>query len=141
MRLAVARWARRWESGRLLGFGLADVGAFVLLRNLLPGVLASAGAPRAAAIALNPAVGIGAAAATASLPTLVQTAVPDSHRGRVFGTLGTTNYALMLVGILLATGLGDRLGPLVFYQAVGIAYLAAGALVLLVGRQRATRSD
>jgi MFS family permease len=131
--LAIARWARRWESGRLLGFGLAGVGACVLLRNLLPGVLASAGAPRAAAIALNPAVGIGAAAATASLPTLVQTGVPDSHRGRVFGTLGTTNDALMLVGILLATGLGDRLGPLVFFHAVGIAYLAAGALVLLVG--------
>jgi len=67
------------------------------------------------------------------LQTAVQQAVSDSHRGRVFGALGTTNGLMMLGGMAIASLCGDRLGVVPLLNLAGGFYVASGiaAFVLL----------
>ena len=60
--------------------------------------------------------------------TLLQKWVPDSHRGRVFGTYETTQALLLLVGMGLAAALVAPLGVMVVLSVVGTLYILAGAV-------------
>ena len=76
-----------------------------------------------------PGVGLGAA-----FDTLLQTAVADEYRGRIFGALGTTGALLRLVGMGLAGALGDVVGVVPMLNLQGGGYILAGVLGLVMLR-------
>jgi MFS family permease len=57
-------------------------------------------------------VGIPAAGGSSGYMTLLQTAIPDVYRGRVFGALGTTSALTQLIGTAIAGTLGSIVGPM-----------------------------
>jgi MFS family permease len=54
-----------------------------------------------------------------SMITLLQSNVIDEYRGRIFGALNTVQAIAMLLGMILASGLGDRIGiiPMIEFDA------------------------
>jgi MFS family permease len=82
------------------------------------------------ALALMAAVGVPAALLMAGVMSVLQTAVEDRWRGRVFGTALTVMAALSLVGTLLAATLGDRLGPVLLLNVQGLGLVAGGLYVI-----------
>ena len=126
--LVVGAAAARLSPPRLLGlgavlFGLTDLAIFVY-----PSFVQSI----AVGLALFVLVGVPAAGMLAGLQTLLQTSAEDRFRGRVFGALGTTQALLMLAGALLGGALGDAVGVVPVLVVQGGAYVAAGALVLVL---------
>jgi MFS family permease len=91
---------------RLLGpsfalFGLIDLAMFVYP------MFAPIFAP---ALVLITLVGIPAVGASTSFSTLLQTSVADRYRGRIFGAYGATVALIMLLGMGVASVLGDVVG-------------------------------
>ena len=91
------------------------------------------------ALVLFVAVGIPGVAMMTGMNTLLQSAVADEYRGRIFGTYGMTGALLALIGATLAGTLGDRVGAVTLLNIQGGVYVAAGLLVpaLLRGAHRA----
>ncbi len=67
-----------------------------------------------------------------SQQTLLQRAVADKHRGRVFGALGATSALLDLAGLSFGGTFGDRLGVAPVLNVAGGLWLIAGVIVLLL---------
>src|SRR5215213_5284226 len=113
-----------------LAFGLIDLAIFNY-PAFLPGFTL--------ALILFVAVGIPGVAMVTGMNTLLQSAVADEYRGRIFGTYGMTGALLALIGATLAGALGDRLGAVTLLNIQGGVYVAAGLLVpvLLRGARRA----
>ncbi|MFC7583535.1 hypothetical protein ACFQYP_06980 [Nonomuraea antimicrobica] len=86
------------------------------------------------ALVLIVVAGVPAAAATAGLTTLAQTATGGDRAGAVFGLLGSAHAATGLLGLALAGALGDRIGivPTLCLHAAGL--VGAGLMVLRRGR-------
>lgn len=84
-------------------------------------------------------VGIPAAASGSSARTLLQLATPDTHRGRVFGALGTTTALAQLLGLVIAGTLGSILGPITLLNVCqGGAYLLSAAVLFTMVAQLRT---
>jgi predicted MFS family arabinose efflux permease len=84
-------------------------------------------------------VGLPVVAFVVTESTMLQTGVDDAYRGRVFGAYGTTQALTVLLGMGLASALGDRVGVLPLLTMVGALYLLAGCIILvLVGRRPST---
>ena len=66
--------------------------------------------------------------------TLLQGQTADQFRGRVAGALATTNALMLLVGMLIATTLGDRLGVVWLLDGTAILSLLAGIAALFMLR-------
>ena len=81
------------------------------------------------ALFLFVAVGIPGVAMQTGMNTLLQSAVADEYRGRIFGTYGMTGALLALAGATLAGTLGDRVGPVMLLNIQGAVYVVAGLLV------------
>jgi MFS family permease len=113
-----------------LAFGLIDLAIFNY-PAFFPGFTL--------ALVLFIAVGIPGVAMRTGMNVLLQGAVADEYRGRVFGTYGMTGALLALLGATLAGTLGDRLGPVTLLNIQGGVYVIAGLLVpaLLRGARRA----
>ena len=94
------------------------------------------------ALALKVAQGAPIIGLFVSLETLLQQAVPDRYRGRIFGAYGAACALAMLLGQIAASLLGDQLGVVLVMDGVGATFLAAGvlSLVLLRGDRIAQRS-
>ena len=133
--LVIGAVAARVRPVRLLAIGALGIGvADLLLFNYMP-FLPFIGIAFGLLIAAGPfAVGLGA-----SYNTLVQTHVPDSHRGRVFGMLSLTNALFAPVGIAIASVASEHAGivPIINFQAY--AYLMVGVGALLFLRERVAR--
>jgi MFS family permease len=112
-----------------LAFGLIDLAIFNY-PAFFPGFTL--------ALILFVAVGIPGVAMRTGMNTLLQSAVADEYRGRIFGTYGTTAALLALLGATLAGTLGDRIGAVTLLNIQGGVYVAAGLLapVLLHGARR-----
>lgn len=83
-------------------------------------------------LALIGLVGLPSAAIGASWTTLLQTGVQDSHRGRIFGALGTTQGLMMLAGTFVAGLLGGVIHPILFLDiAQGGSYIVVGLMLLV----------
>ena len=123
---AIGRLGRGASPGRLLGLGGLAAGAIDLMtfnaHRVVPGLLPP--------LALMVLVGLPFAAIGVGRVTLVQTAVEDAFRGRVFGSLAAVNGLSTLVGAGLAGALGDRLGIVAVLTVDGAAFLLGGTLVL-----------
>lgn len=88
-------------------------------------------------------VGIPGVGGMASMNTLLQGAVADEYRGRVFGALGTTAALLGVCGLLFAGTLGTTIGVIATVNIQGFMYVLAGAIgmafVPSIVRARPTR--
>ena len=126
--LVMGQFGQRITPVRLLGvctcfFGLIDLliidlPVFVKGGTLLVGLLFVM-------------VGVPGAGMQVSKQTLFQTLVEDRLRGRVFGAIQAVSALMLLVGIILAGLLGDRLGPVLLLNIQGSIYFLTGVLALL----------
>lgn len=83
-------------------------------------------------------VGIPAAFMNVHAQTLFQILVDDKLRGRVFGAQLAIGGLAMLLGMLLAGGLGDLLGPIPLLNLQGGSYFFGGVLLFLALRKDVT---
>ncbi|MFC4454288.1 MFS transporter [Deinococcus sonorensis] len=116
-------FASAWIAGRLpprslIAFGTLLVGLLMLRMYSLSALPLM--------FVLVPLLGVPMVTSNVALSTLIQRVTPDSHRGRIYGALGTTNA---LVGVL-ATVTAGLIGPQV---GIGRMLLAAACLTLLGG--------
>ena len=128
--LIVAPFGKRVSPYRLLGvcaflFGLVDLAI----------VDTPAFVPHAAAInlvlALFVVVGIPSVGLGIGMDSGVQMAVPNEYLGRISGIATALMSLLMLVGMALASTLGDRVGAVPLLNGQGGMYALSGLLVLL----------
>ena len=138
--VCVAAAGHRWSAVALFGWGSVVFGLLDLVLFLYP-LLVQGIVP---AVVLMVVIGVPAACALAGLMTTFQTLTPDTFRGRVFGALMAVRALAAVIGIAVASWLGEVVGivPVIAFQGVG--YLVGGILVLVVlGRSRtaATRLD
>ena len=61
----------------------------------------------------------------------LQESVQDRYRGRVFGVLGMTQAALLLLATLVAGAVGETVGLIAMLNVQGLAYVVSGLVVLL----------
>jgi MFS family permease len=83
------------------------------------------------AVILFVLVGIPGVGTMTSSYTLLQTAVADEYRGRIFGAIGTTGALFMLSGTILAGFLGDHVGVVTVLNTQGVVYVLAGVFALV----------
>lgn len=88
----------------------------------------------ALAIILFVLVGVPGAGAMTGITTMLQTAVGDAYRGRVFAVFGTVTALTGMAGTALAGFLGDRVGVITVLNIQGFGYVLAGAVALLLLR-------
>lgn len=124
--MVVARLGNRVSPAVLLGpsaliFGLIDLMIFNY-PAFFPGFVL--------AIFLFILVGLPSAGFGASFSTLLQTGVADEYRGRVFGAVNTTFALLTLIGMGLASTLGDVAGIVPVINIQGYGYVLAGLLMM-----------
>lgn len=114
--------AQRWlRSDQVLTLCLVAIAALLLVLATIPIIPVT----MVCAVLL----GIFVVGWISSQQTLIQTSVPDSHLGRVYGALGTLTAVGMIVGSVAAGILSDHVGtPSMLYFAAGC--YAAGALVV-----------
>ena len=86
------------------------------------------------AIVLVSLIGVAIMAWIISIETLLQSNVADRYRGRVFGAFGAVGALAMLVGMGLASGLGDKLGVVPMLDVSGVFYISAGFVALFLMR-------
>lgn len=79
-------------------------------------------------------IGIAVIGFFVSLLTLLQSNVVDEYRGRIFGTLNTLQAVTMLFGMVLASGLGDRLGVITMLEGDAAFNILAGVLAFVMIR-------
>jgi MFS family permease len=126
--LALGRFGVHVAPTLLLGFGGALLGVIDLLIFYAPLVTPVVLVP----LLLMVVVGGPAAAISTGYLTLVQTTVADAFRGRLLGLLFATLALTGLAGMGLAGLLGDKLGIIPLLTIDCVAYVLAGALVLVV---------
>ncbi len=58
----------------------------------------------------------------------------DEYRGRIFGALNTVQAITMLFGMILASGLGDRIGIIPMLEVDAAFNILAGILAFIMIR-------
>lgn len=78
-----------------------------------------------------------------NLYTLLQLNVADKYRGRIFGAYTTMQALMMLLGMALASGLGDRIGIIPMMDVDAVCNILAGiiAFVLMRGMVLTKRAE
>jgi MFS family permease len=66
--------------------------------------------------------------------TLIQRHIADQYRGRVAGALGTTTALMALLGMLIASTLGDRVGAVALLDSSGGLTALAGVVAVIMVR-------
>src|SRR5216684_5562540 len=133
--LLVGYVASRVSSSRLIGFGAIAFGFVDLVIFNYPAFFTGF----IIAVILFVIVGIPGVGMSTGITTLLQTAVADEYRGRIFGAIGTTSSLLMLLGTTLAGLTGDLLGVVTVLNIQGGVYVLAGVVVLLLLRTSAVK--
>ncbi len=80
-------------------------------------------------------IGVAAIGFFVSLITLLQSNVADEYRGRVFSALNTVQAITMLFGMILASGLGDRIGIIPMLEVDAAFNILAGILAVFLIRK------
>ena len=131
-------WTRHLRADRLLGTALVCFGAIDLAIFNAPAVVPWFELE----VALFVAVGIPIVVLTPALMTLLQTEVPDRYRGRVLGSLGTTEALFRVTGLALGGLLAVPFGVVTILNLQGVSQIVAGAVVLwMLRRALVTRSE
>lgn len=122
----IGQWGNRFTPARLLGICLAIFGLIDLIIIDIPFVI-----PGLFLIGLLFAlVGIPGTGIVVGANSLLQTLVKNKVRGRIFGAFLAVEGLASLIGMGLASLLGDRLGATLMLNIQGGVYLLAGLLVL-----------
>ncbi|HEU0129887.1 MAG TPA: MFS transporter [Mycobacteriales bacterium] len=129
--LVAASWGGRASPRALFGWGAVVFGVLDTVLFAYPVVWPHV----APAFVLMVVLGLPGAVAMAAGMTVVQTLAEDRYRGRVLGALGAVQGVAVVVGIGLASWLGEVVGilPVIVYQGVGYVI---GGFVVLVGLGR-----
>lgn len=129
---------RHLRADRLLGSALVCFGAIDLAIFNAPAIV-----PRfELQVALFVAVGVPIVVLTPALMTLLQTEVPDRYRGRVLGSLGTTEALFRVGGLALGGLLAVPFGVVTILNGQGAAQIVAGLVVLrMLRRALVTRPE
>lgn len=69
-----------------------------------------------------------------NLYTLLQMNVADKYRGRIFGAYTTVQALMMLLGMALASGLGDRIGIIPMMNVDAVCNILAGIIAFVLMR-------
>jgi predicted MFS family arabinose efflux permease len=80
--------------------------------------------------------GVAAVGVLIGVSTILQTATPATHLGRVFSLFSAWLAGFTLVGIGLATGLGGALGPIRLLDIAAVVFGLGGLLQLGMGRRK-----
>lgn len=83
-------------------------------------------------LALAPLIAIGGTIWAVSEQTMLQTGVADRYLGRVFGAHGALASLAVLLGLGVASLLGDRVGATPLLSAAGLLYVLAGGIAAVV---------
>jgi predicted MFS family arabinose efflux permease len=93
-------------------------------------------------LALLAVIGLPVVAFMVSEATMLQSGVADQYRGRVIGSYGMAMALAMLMGMGVASALGDWLGVVPLLDFVSGLYVLAGVIVLvLVGGYQPAAAD
>jgi Na+/melibiose symporter-like transporter len=133
--LCVAAAGQRWSAYALFGVGSVIFGFIDLALFLYPLVLSGI-VPALVCMLL---VGVPGACAIAGMMTTFQTSTSDQFRGRVWGALTAVQGISLVVGIGVASWLGEAVGVLPIIAIQGGGYVVAGSMVLLALRDTAAR--
>ncbi len=128
--LAVTAAGHRWSAYTLFGCGAVVFGFVDLVLFLYPLVLSGV----IPALVCMLVVGVPGACTIAGMMTTFQTMTTDEFRGRVFGAMTAVGGAAVLVGIGLASWLGETVGIVPIIAIQGGGYVAGGVMVLLALR-------
>jgi MFS family permease len=82
-------------------------------------------------------IGVAVIGFFVSMLTLLQSNVADEYRGRVFGALNTVQAITMLFGMILASGLADRIGIIPMLEVDAAFNILAGILAFFMIRKGA----
>ncbi|HLH62925.1 MAG TPA: MFS transporter [Ktedonobacteraceae bacterium] len=123
--LTIPRLSKILRPGRLMaicGLVFSSVIVVIALLPLVPVILS-----------LIIFAGAGAVGFFIPMLTLLQTNVANEYQGRIFGALNAIQAVTLLVGMVLAGGLGDRIGivPLLLVDA-GFNFLATFLALALI---------
>jgi MFS family permease len=123
---------RLFSPVRIMAVSACAMGVLILLIvniPLLPVVLA-----------LLAVIGLPVVAFMVSEATMLQSGVADQYRGRVMGSYGMVLAIAMLIGMGVASALGDWVGVVPMLDLVSGLYVLAGVIVLalVAGYQPAT---
>lgn len=122
--LAIGAVGSRLSARLLTGWASVAAGVLLLVRFHVPVVWV--------ALALGLLQGALAVASSVGVETLAQQRVPESHRGRVFGSLQATIWLLSLVGALVAGVAAETVGLLPVLDVACLLTAAAGVAVLVL---------
>jgi MFS family permease len=95
----------------------------------------------AVGLALMALVGLPATGLQAGAMTLFQTTVANEYRGRVLGAFGTTSSLLLIVGIIIASTLGNASNVVLFLSAVAALDVIAGVVAYFLLRESAPEAE
>jgi MFS family permease len=85
-------------------------------------------------------IGVAVIGFFVSMITLLQSNVADEYRGRIFGALNTVQAITMLFGMILASGLGDRIGIVPMLEVDAAFNILAGILAFFMIRKSNVRA-
>jgi MFS family permease len=86
-------------------------------------------------LALRVVMGVAVIALFVTLVTMLQQSAEDRYRGRIFGAFGTVIALTTLVGQVLASAVGDLVGPSAVVAMLGCVYIGAGLLAAVLLRE------
>jgi MFS family permease len=131
-------------AGSLLGAGLVERAIAVMRPSYLVGVpLLAAGCivmlfvnipTLVVVLPLIAVMGVLIVGFFVATQTLIQLNTDDQYRGRVASALGTTTALLGLIGMLIASALGDRTGPVILLDGTASLNALAGVVAMLLLR-------
>jgi Na+/melibiose symporter-like transporter len=128
--LAVTAAGHRWSAYTLFGFGAVVFGFVDLALFLYPLVLSGV----IPALVCMLVVGVPGACTIAGLMTTFQTMTSDEFRGRVYGAMTAVGGAAVLVGIGIASWLGEAVGIVPIIAIQGGGYVVGGVMVIIALR-------
>lgn len=120
---------RRVPAGVAIGVGGVATGALLLATFNLPVIAAflRLGAPLLPIVLIIQVVqGIPAMWSAVSMSTLLQEATRDEFRGRVIAIKGMLSSFCLLVGTMVASGMGDQVGVTKLLDVAGILFVLSG---------------
>jgi MFS family permease len=131
--LVLGSFGLRLQPRYLIGLGSCLAGVSCLVQYNLT-VLA-------VAFSMSAVRGFTSVLSSVGVETLVQRDVPDSHRGRVMGSLGASGALLSLLGAAAAGSLAEVVGIVVMLNVAGALIVASGVLVLVRYRTERPAED
>lgn len=134
--LCVASAGQKWSAYALFGFGALIFGLIDLALFLYPLVLSGI-VPALVCMLL---VGVPGAAAIAGETTTFQTSTADRFRGRVWGTITAVQGCSLVIGIGIASWLGETVGIVPIIALQGAGFVVGGLMVLVALRNTAARA-